>query len=142
MALTAKQEAFCHAIVQGMGPSDAYRAAYNAGKMKAPGIAVNASKLLADTNVALMIESLRKPVVEALQYDLKAAMLEAADALEVSKSKENGGAMVAAVTLRAKLSGLLVEKKEIKVTSIQQMDDSQLIAFVERKAKEAGVNLH
>lgn len=59
MALTAKQEAFCQAIADGMNQSDAYRSAYDAGKMKDSSITVNASKLTADTNVALRVQELR-----------------------------------------------------------------------------------
>lgn len=142
VALTPKQEAFCQAIVSGMGPYDAYRHAYNAEKMKAPGISVNASKLLADTKIALRIEALRKPVVEKLQYGLEEAMLEAQEAFEVSKGKEQGGAMVAAVQLRSKLNGLLVERKEITISIIEKMSDADLTAFISAKAKEAGVTVH
>lgn len=140
--LTSKQEAFCQAIVSGMSQADAYRAAYACKNATDNSVIQMASRLMAKVNVISRVDSLRKPVIERLQYGLAEAMAEAADAMDVSRSKENGGAMVAAVTLRAKLSGLLVDRKEIKVTTIQQMDDSQLIAFVERKAKEAGVSLH
>lgn len=64
MALTAKQEAFCRAIASGTGPSEAYRSAYNAEKMKPAVIAVKANELLANGNVTVMIESLRKPIIE------------------------------------------------------------------------------
>lgn len=116
MGLTAKQEAFCQAIVSGMSQADAYRAAYNAGKMKPAGVQVNASKLMADTKVALRVETLRKPVVEKMQYGLEQAMAEAAEAFQMSKKRENGGAMTAAVLLRAKLNGLLVEKVQLDAT--------------------------
>lgn len=142
MALTAKQEAFCQAIVSGMSQADAYRQAYNAGKMKPPTVQKRASELMANGEVAGRVEALRRPVVEKLQYDLETAMMEAAEAFEVSKSKENGGAMVAAVTLRAKLNGLLIDRKEITVHPIQEMSEDALQRFVERKAKEAGVKLH
>lgn len=111
MALTAKQEAFAQAIVSGMNQSDAYRHAYNASKMKPMSVTVNASKMMADANVALRVETLRKPVIAKLQYGLEQAMAEAADALQVSRDRANGGAMVSAVTLRAKLMGLIIEKR-------------------------------
>jgi phage terminase small subunit len=110
--LTAKQEAFCQAIVSGMSQADAYRKAYDAGKMKADTIQQAASRLMADSKVSARVQELRAPVVAELQYDLKAAMLEAEDALKVAKSREQAGAMVAAVQLRAKLNGLLIEKRE------------------------------
>ena len=57
--LTAKQEAFCQAIANGLNQSDAYRSAYNAGKMKDNSINVNASKVAADAKVSLRIKELR-----------------------------------------------------------------------------------
>ena len=131
MKLTAKQEAFCHAIVSGMTQADAYRSAFNASKMKAATIQEAASRLMADSKVSARVAELRAPVVEKLQYNLEQAMLEAAEAFEVSRSKENGGAMVAAVTLRAKLNGLLVERKEIRTGPLDGLEHDQLKAIDE-----------
>lgn len=112
MALTPKREAFCQAIVAGMNQSDAYRKAYDAAKMKAETIQNKAHVLMKNGEIRARIEEIRAPVVAELQYGLKQAMEEAEDAYRVAKLKENGGAMVAAVTLRAKLNGLLIEKRE------------------------------
>lgn len=141
-ALTQKQEIFCLAIVSGMKPFDAYKKAYNAEKMGAASISVQASKLLADPKITLRLEAIRKPVAEKVQYGLEQAMQEAQVAFEVSKVKEQGGAMVAAVQLRSKLNGLLVERKAITISIVQQMDDASLDAFIAAKAKESGVRLH
>ena len=131
MKLTAKQEAFCHAVVSGMTQADAYRASYNASGMKAETIQKKASLLMTNGEVRGRVEILRAPVVEKLQYNLEQAMIEAAEAFEVSKSKENGGAMVAAVTLRAKLNGLLVERKEIRTGPLDGLEHDQLKAIDE-----------
>lgn len=114
--LTAKQEAFCQAVVSGMSQSDAYRKAYNAKKMKAETVQQSASRLMADRKVAARVETLRRPVVEKVQYGLEQAMLEAKEAFDIAKEKENGGAMVAAATLRAKLNGLLIERMKVDAT--------------------------
>lgn len=114
MALTQKQETFCLAIVSGMGPSEAYKKAYNAGNMKPATISVKASELLANGSITVRIEQLRAPVIKKMQYGLEEAMLEAQEAYEVSKETQSGSAMVAAVTLRAKLNALLVERKEVR----------------------------
>lgn len=131
MALTAKQEAFAQAVVSGMSLSDAYRAAYNAGTMSAATINVKASEVMANGKVAVRVDSLRKPVVEALQYGLKEAMSEAAEALEVCREKQNGGAMVAAITLRAKLSGLMIEKKEIRTGPLDGLPPQEAASLIE-----------
>lgn len=119
--LTSKQEKFCHGVVQGLSQADAYRAAYDAGNMKPETVQNKAYQLMSRGDVRARVEELRKPVVDELQYSLKQAMGEAALAFEMAREKENGGAMVAAVTLRAKLNGLLVEKKEIRTGGL--LDD-------------------
>lgn len=140
--LTSKQEGFCQAVVSGLSQADAYRKVYNAASMTAKTLHKRATELMKNGAMTGRIAGLRKPVVEKLQYDLEKAMLEAAEAFNVSKSKENGGAMVAAVTLRAKLNGLLIERKEIKLTTVEQLADADLNDLIIRKAREAGVVLH
>lgn len=80
-------------------------------------------------------------VAEELGYDLKAAMLEAREAFDVAKLKENGGAMVAAATLRAKLNGLLVDRSEVRTGPLDAMEHDELktlgIALAEIKAEIA-----
>jgi hypothetical protein len=142
LALTAKQEAFCLAIVSGLSQSDAYRKAYASDGMKPATVNKRSGELMKNGAITGRIDTLRKPVVEKVQYDLENAMEEAAEAFLVSKSKENGGAMVAAVTLRAKLNGLLIDRKEITMSPMQELSEDALQRFVERKAKEAGVTLH
>lgn len=60
MALTAKQEAFCQAIASGMNQSDAYRSAYDAGKMKDATVQNNAYKLLQNNEAATRLKELRE----------------------------------------------------------------------------------
>lgn len=62
--LTAKQEKFARAIVEGMNQADAYRSAYSCKNMSDNSIYVNASKLVADTKVALRIKELRDEVAK------------------------------------------------------------------------------
>jgi phage terminase small subunit len=116
MKLTAKQEKFCQGIVAGLSQADAYRQAYDAAGMKPDVVAVKASELMANGKVTVRVQELRRPVMDALQYGLKEAMEEADEAFRVAKSKGNGGAMVAAATLRAKLNGLLKDRVDTNVT--------------------------
>jgi phage terminase small subunit len=138
VSLTAKQEAFCQAIVAGASQADAYRKAYSAENMKAETIHEKASRLMADGKVRARVDELRAPVVAELRYGLREAMLEADEAFKVAKSKENGGAMVAAATLRAKLNGLLVDKKEIRTGPLDGLDHEQLKALDAAIAALAG----
>lgn len=111
-ALTAKQEAFCLAVVSGMSQADAYRKAYDAEKMKPETVQKRASELMGNGAIAGRVAELRAPVVAKVRYDLERAMDEAEQALQLALKKENPGAMVAAVQLRSKLNGLLIEKRE------------------------------
>jgi len=126
MAITAQQEKFCQFVISGLNQSDAYRAAYSCGKMKDKTINNRAYELMKNGDVAGRISELRSPVVKKLQYTLEKAMEEAEDALKVSREKEQGGAMVAAVTLRAKLNGLLVDRKEIRTGPLDDLNFSEL----------------
>ena len=64
--ITAKQEAFCQALLAGRSQSDAYRATYNtkAGST-AGGIAVSASKMVANPKITLRVAELRDAAAEA-----------------------------------------------------------------------------
>ncbi len=110
--LTSKREFFCHAIVSGMSQADAYRKAYAASNMLPATVQNKAHVLMKDGEVTARVAELRAPVIVKMQYGLEQAMFEAGEAFQVAKAKENGGAMVAAVQLRAKLNGLLVDKRE------------------------------
>lgn len=130
-ALTPRQEAFAQAVASGMNQSDAYRSAYSATNMKAATIHVKACELMAEGKIRGRVAELRQPAIKEAQYDLLQAMKEAAEAMEVARSKENGGAMVAAVTLRAKLSGLLIEKKEIRTGPLEGLPPDDAKALIE-----------
>jgi|GEM_PF-867053 len=58
MALTAKQEAFCQAIADGLSQADAYRLAYNAAKMKHETIQKRASELMKHGEVKGRVQEL------------------------------------------------------------------------------------
>lgn len=62
--LTAKQEAFCQGIADGLGQADAYRAAYDAEGMKDNVIYARASELMKNGKVADRIKELRSEVQE------------------------------------------------------------------------------
>ena len=137
--LTSKMEKFCQAIVSGLSQADAYRAAYNAGAMKPATVQNKAHILMKNGEVRARVVALRAPVIAKVQYGLMEAMNEAQEAFAVSKARDNGAAMVAAVMLRARLNGLLVDRKEITVTEVQRLTDDELDRLIALKAREAGV---
>ena len=93
--LTAKQEAFCQGIADGLGQADAYRAAYDAEGMKDNTIYPLASKLMKNSKVAARIAELRETVQEkqlwSREMSVKAlvqAYREGSGAVKVAAVKE------------------------------------------------------
>lgn len=62
--LTAKQEAFCQGIADGLGQAEAYRAAYDAEDMKENSVYVQASKLMKNPKITQRIAELKSQVQE------------------------------------------------------------------------------
>lgn len=126
MSLTAKQEAFCQAVLSGLSQADAYRKAYSAGKMKPATVQESASRLMANSKVAARVKELRAPVVAEVQYDLKVAMSECERALLMAEKLQKPAAMVQAIALRSKLHGLLVDRSEVRVGPLDALEHDEL----------------
>ena len=63
---TARQERFARCVVEGMNPSEAYRAAgYSTGGMSAASVATEASRLMGNPNVSPIIEKGRADAMES-----------------------------------------------------------------------------
>jgi phage terminase small subunit len=120
--LTAKQEAFALAYVECGNASEAYRRSYNCKPDAKPeGITVNASKLLADANVALRVQALqsraaasvvltRAWVLEQLMHNAQKARAPGVDDFAASNK---------ALELLGKtdeVGGMFTDKSESKVT--------------------------
>jgi phage terminase small subunit len=130
MALTAKQEAFAQAVTSGKTQADAYRSAFNAGKMKAETIQQSASRLMADRKVSARVAELRKPVVEAVQITLAAHLDRLAALSDKAEQEGKYSAAVAAEVARGKASGLYVDKMEHTGKDGAPIDMSIQLSFV------------
>jgi hypothetical protein len=135
------REKFAQLLASGMKESDAYRGAYNAGQMKPKTINEAACRLAADSKIRARVDELRAPIVEKVRYDLEDAMRECEDAIALAKTKENPSAYVAAIQLRAKLNGLLVEERANKRAPLEEMSDAALDQQIARDAEHLGVSL-
>lgn len=91
--LTAKQEAFCQAIADGMGQADAYRTAYDAEDMKDETIYPHASRLMKNDKVAARIAELRSEVQEKQLWSREMSI----KALVAAYKEGSGSVKVAAV---------------------------------------------
>lgn len=116
--------------MRGENQSQAYRSAYDAENMAAKTVNQAASRIMADSNITARVGELREPVVEAVRYDLKAAMGEANEALEMAKAQGNTSVMVQATALRAKLSGLLAEKPAVVMNVLEAASTEVLVAML------------
>lgn len=91
--LTAKQEAFCQYIADGMSQADAYRNAYDAADSKDETIYPNASRLASDSKVAARIEELKSGLQEKQLWTREMSV----KALVQAYREGNGAAKVSAV---------------------------------------------
>lgn len=131
--LTPKQEAFALAYVETGNASEAYRRAYNAGKMKPAVIAVKACELLASGNVAVRVQALQARAVEAHEIAVADILreLEEARAMAAGGDKPQPAAMVAASMGKAKLLGMLTDKTEVTGKDGGPIEHSLRVTFVE-----------
>lgn len=135
-----KHEHFAQLVAKGETPPKAY---VLAGYSEA-GAAQSANRLLKDADVLARVAELRanltERLVEKTAYDLAKAMQETDEALRLALAKENPGAAVAAITLRSKLNGLLVDKKEIRTGPLEEKSEAELDDIIRRAAAEAQVS--
>jgi phage terminase small subunit len=123
MALTPKQENFCLAYMETGNASEAYRRAYNAGKMKPAVINVKASELLADGKVSVRVAELRSESLDRhkLTVDDISRMLQ--DDRKLARDLGTAAAAVSASMGLAKLYGHLTDKSEstVKLQAVHEI---------------------
>lgn len=117
--LTGKQEKFAQGVAEGLSQADAYRAAYDADKMKAASVQVNASKLMTNAKVSLRVNELKATTLKRHAITVDDLIKELEEARKVAKETAQAGAMTGATMGKAKLLGL----------------DKQLVEVTERKVK-------
>ncbi len=112
MALTAKQEAFCLAVLTEANASDAYRTAYSAAKMSPGAVSVAAKLLMDDPKISLRVAELRAPAIEKAQITLELHLNDLKSLRDKADAAEKYGPAITAEIARGKASGLYVEKIE------------------------------
>ena len=126
--LTAKQEEFAKAIVEGMNQADAYRSAYDCKNTSDNAIYVNASKLMANDKVALRIKELREQLA-------KPTIMSAQERLEwltrlILSDEESTSDKLKAADIMNKMQGEYVQKIAAEVQTeatinIELVDDDE-----------------
>ena len=121
MTLTAKQEGFAQAVAGGMNQSDAYRSAYNAGKMKPDVVNVKASQLAATGKVSVRIAELRKELANKSLWTREQSVAVLKEVVDASDAKHTD--RISAITVLNKMQGfdapLKIENKTESVTRIE-----------------------
>lgn len=113
MNLTPKQEAFCLAYMETGNASEAYRQAYDAGGMTPVSINRKAKELIDNGKIAARLSTLRERAVERTLVTVEsiAAELDEARALALSAEVSQPSAAISASMGKAKLYGLIIDKK-------------------------------
>ena len=120
--LTAKQEAFCQGIADGLGQADSYRAAYDAEGMKDNVIYARASELMKNGKVADRIKELRSEVQEkqlwSREMSVKAlvqAYREGSGSVKVSAVKELNAMHGYNEPAKVNISGSMIQRIQRQV---------------------------
>jgi hypothetical protein len=109
--LNARQEAFARNIAEGRCQREAYRrAGYTPGTDSVAD--VNASRLLRHDKVQSRVRELQAAQAQASQITAERVLAELEEARNLALSLGQAGAAVAASMGRAKLCGLLVDRRE------------------------------
>ena len=116
-------------------PAELHRAAYELGELD------QVKKLVDQYKAELKAKAdAKRAEAEAVQYDLRQAMVDARLAYETAADRGNASAMVAASQLMAKLHGLLVEKTEVKHGPLKGLSDDELDAEIAKYASIAVID--
>jgi hypothetical protein len=135
--LTDQQEKFCHEIVKGKSQFEAYQVAYPTSvKWKRGQIDHKASVLSGQEKIQGRIDTLRQPLIRKTTYDALAAHEEAGMILDRAMEVNQLGPAVAAVQLRAKLHGLITEKREVKVTKMDDFSATEQLDMISALSAE------
>ncbi len=135
MALTPKQEMFCLELSTGKTQADAYRAAYNASKMKPETVQKRASELMDNGEVAGRVAMLRTEVQKRYEVTREDILreLEEARSFAMTGERPQASAMVAASMGKAKILGYITDKAEVTGADGAPITHSLTVSFVKPK---------
>jgi len=95
--LTAKQEAFCQAIADGMGQADAYRIAYDAEAMKDSTVYPKASRMMNEGKIRARIDELKAQVADKQLWTREMSVKGLIQAYRIAQEAKTSTGMTAAV---------------------------------------------
>jgi phage terminase small subunit len=112
--LTPKQEAFARIYVETSNASEAYRQCADVAEDTKPeSIWASASRMLSDVKVLQRVDELQKEAAERTLVTVARLMEELEEARALALAEKQSSAAVSATMGKARINGLLVEKREI-----------------------------
>lgn len=130
--LTLKQEAFVKAYIENGGnKSAAYRDAYDAENMLESTINVKACELFKNGKIAVRLLELQEGHRERHNVTVDSLTKELDEARDVAKTENQSAAMTGATMGKAKLHGLVSDKKEISGPGGGPVEHSYVVEVVD-----------
>lgn len=136
--LTLQEEAAVQAFLRCGNETEAYREAYNNATSNPGTDRVAAQNLFKRPRVKARLQSLIKKTEAAALYTSDVAMQEAKEAYDLAKKLGTPAAMVSAVTLRSKLAGILIERRENTNRTAKDLSDAEVEEMLKQSLQEAG----
>lgn len=126
--LSPQQERMALNLAAGMIQANAYRDAYKPGPDRSKnGIYTAAYSAGRNPKVVARVAELREKLIDQTRYGMEQAMQEAEEARQYAMASAKGAAAaVSAVTLKARLQGLLVEDRQNAREALSGMSDEEL----------------
>ena len=135
MELSAKRLSFCRYIVNGCNPTEAYRKAYNVTSERKSTATEAASRLMKDSNVNAMIQTLQADISDKLVWNKAEIMNQLAINVEASRNVNQFAASNRSLELLGKAVGNVFEASDSiavsgTVSVIHSLSDAQLDQLV------------
>jgi len=127
--LTDKQEGACLVYVETGNKSEAYRSNYECEDSKPETVWNEAHRLFLNPDVSARVAELQAEHAERHRVTVDSITLELEQAKNLASSTNNAAAMTTAIMGKAKIHGLVTDKKEVKASfsvNMPQKDASTL----------------
>lgn len=111
--LTPKQQNFVYKYIETGIASEAYRQSYSVENMSQESIWVEACRLLDNPKVSLKIKELQRKSQETHEVTVASITKELEEARTLGMTEKQTAAVVSAITAKAKLHGLMVDKTQL-----------------------------
>jgi phage terminase small subunit len=135
--LTVKQEAFFCAYLETGNATEAYRRAYDTSRMTSGAIEVEGKRLLKHPLITLRLQAAQERVAAKAEVTAAKILDELREAWALARDKGQPWAMVAASMGRAKVAGLVAEKKDVEQPNgFDDMSDEELAEFIRTNAAD------